>query len=381
LQELVQKFIDGMSTTTWFEYIAVFSGIVSVWYSRKEDILVYPTGLASTIIYIYLSFKNHLIGEASVNFYYTVMSLYGWMLWARKDKQQHPIVNIDYSTTKQWGQQILFFVFFYVAIFFALTFLKQKFYPGAIPWADALASGSAFTGMWLMAKKKVESWYWWVFTNFCSVPLYFVKGLVFTSVYYVVLLIMAFWGLIEWRRRATANKKKILKKVVIIGPESTGKSTLCQQLASHFHALWCPEYAREYLLENGKHYTYDDLLTIAKCQVAMERNYTQLSKHNSLLFIDTDMYVMKVWCEFVFGQCHKFILNEITRSKYDLYLLCNTDLPWEKDELREYPDLEIREKLFTIYKEILINQSVPWVEIKGRDEHRLQMAIDAVNSL
>jgi nicotinamide mononucleotide transporter len=98
--------------------------------------------------------------------------------------------------------QLLFFVAFYFAIYFSLVYLKQSFAPGAIPWADAFASGTAFTGMWLMTKKKVESWYWWILTNIASIPLYFVKHYVFTSVYYFVLLIMAVYGLLEWQRRA-----------------------------------------------------------------------------------------------------------------------------------------------------------------------------------
>lgn len=205
-QQIFHEFLKGISNTSLLEYIAVISGIVSVWFSRKENILVYPTGLVNTIVYVYLSFKYHLLGEASVNFYYTVMSIYGWWLWAKKDQQQHHIVTIKYSTRKEWMQQVLFFAGFYAAIYFALSYLKQSFATGAIPWADALASASAFTGMWLMARKKVESWYWWIFTNICSIPLYFVKGLVFTSVYYLVLLAMAFWGLFEWMRKAKENK-------------------------------------------------------------------------------------------------------------------------------------------------------------------------------
>ena len=99
------------------------------------------------------------------------------------------------------------------------------------------------------------------------------------------------------------------------------------------------------------------------------------------LLIDTDMYVMKVWSEFVFEKCHRFILEKIVERKYDLYLLCNTDLPWVKDELREYPDLESRQKLYHIYKDIMINQPVPWVEITGTDEQRLQKAILSIDPL
>ena len=205
-QEILDQFIEGMKNTTWLEYIAVFTGIASVWFSRIENILVYPVGLINTIIYIYLSVKGDLYGEASVNFYYTVMSIVGWYQWLRKDERKNIILHVTYSDSKMWKDQFLFFLSFYVAIFLALTFLKQSFAPGVIPWADAFASATAFTGMWLMTKKKVESWYWWIATDFASVPLYFVKGFVFTSVYYFILLVFAFWGLAEWRKRAGITK-------------------------------------------------------------------------------------------------------------------------------------------------------------------------------
>ncbi|MEO6613811.1 MAG: nicotinamide riboside transporter PnuC [Chitinophagaceae bacterium] len=202
LHEIYQHFIEGMKQTGWLEYVAVISGIISVWFSRKENILVYPTGLVNTIFYVYLSFKGSLFGEASVNLYYTIMSIYGWWLWTKKDAQHHPVVHISLSNKKWWSYQLLFFAGFYLVIFFLLTYLKKDFAPGAIPWADAFASATAFTGMWLMTKKKVESWYWWIGTNIASIPLYFVKDYVFTSVYYVILLVMAVFGLLEWRKRA-----------------------------------------------------------------------------------------------------------------------------------------------------------------------------------
>ena len=173
-----------------------------------------------------------------------------------------------------------------------------------------------------------------------------------------------------------------IRKVVIMGPESTGKSTLCQQLAAQYKTLWCPEYAREFLLGNGNHYTYDDLLTIANGQVALEAIYSKKVAENetlNLLFVDTDMFVMKVWCEFVFGKCHPFIYERIAAQQTDLYLLCNVDLPWVKDELREYPDLSTREQLFNIYQNILANQTIPFVVISGTNEERLHAAINAVN--
>lgn len=215
-----------------------------------------------------------------------------------------------------------------------------------------------------------------------------------------------------------------LRKFVVIGPESTGKSTLCEGLAAHFGTRWVPEYAREYLLSHGKTYQYEDLLTIAKGQIALEdtiaaelaaqpltpstppqssdlpspsaslnnpsnnpsfparHQTTNLSLPDTLpLFIDTDMYVMKVWGEFVYGKCDPWILDQIATRKYDGYLLCRTDLPWAPDELREYPDLTTREQLFHIYRDALINQATPWAEIDGLENERLEKAIRVIGDL
>jgi NadR type nicotinamide-nucleotide adenylyltransferase len=169
-----------------------------------------------------------------------------------------------------------------------------------------------------------------------------------------------------------------LKKIVVTGPESTGKSTLCEQLAANYNTQWVPEYAREYLMNLGRPYTYDDLLIIARGQLEQEDRIVA-SLQAPMVFIDTDMYVMKVWCEYVFGKCHSFILDEIVNRKYDLYLLCYTDLPWVADELREYPDLESRERLYHMYKDLMINQITPWAEIRGGYEERLHKAISIVN--
>jgi len=192
----------------------------------------------------------------------------------------------------------------------------------------------------------------------------------------------------------------MIKKIVAIGPESTGKSTLCKQLAEHFHTIWCPEYAREYLQQNGVKYNYDDLLKITQGQLMIEDYFTelavnderltgdegaqltahnsQLTTHHSLLFLDTNMYVMKVWYEYVFGKCEQLVLDEVSKRNYDLYLLCNIDLPWTPEEMREYPDKQPRIELYNMYKDLLLNQTTPWVEISGSYEERLATAVEAV---
>ena len=183
--------------------VAVIGGIISVWFSRKESIWVYPTGLINTILFIYISVKGQLLGEASVNLYYTIMSLYGWWLWTRKDQVSgDQILHITTNDLKDWQFQLLFFGIAYLLLLGALTLAKAYFVPEAIPWADAFASATAYTGMWGMAKKKVASWYWWIATNLASIPLYFVKGYMFTAVQFMILLLLAIAGLISWQKKA-----------------------------------------------------------------------------------------------------------------------------------------------------------------------------------
>lgn len=191
----------------FLELTAILSGIISVWYSRKESIWVYPTGLIGTILYVYLSIKGDLFGEAAVNLYYTFMSLYGWYNWGRKTNGNLIVVHIEYSTKRERRQQLIFFCSIYTVVFLSLSYIQSAFAPGAVPWADALASASAFTGMWLMTRKKVESWFWWIVTNIVSIPLYYAKGYTFTAVYYTILLVLAVMGLQEWRKKANEYSK------------------------------------------------------------------------------------------------------------------------------------------------------------------------------
>lgn len=189
---------------------------------------------------------------------------------------------------------------------------------------------------------------------------------------------------------------KRIYKVVVIGPESTGKSTLCEKLAAYYNTIWVEEYAREFLLKNGNAYTQEDLLFIAKGQIENEEkaiqqlsnnqyletnNANHQTPNNELLLIDTDMYVMKVWSEFVFNTCDNFILDQIVERKYDCYLLCEPDIDWVKDEMREYPDMETRSKLFHHYKDLMVHQHCNWISINGDYESRFQKAISYIEKL
>lgn len=203
LETLIHQLIKGTIETSWQEFTAVFFGIVSVLYSRKENILVYPTGIVSTIFYTWFCFFWwNLYAEGSLNFYYTIMSIYGWYIWSKQ--KDGKTLLITYNDKKDW---IICMVFFTVSWVLLYVVLKNHT-NSTVPFADSFASATAYTGMWQMAKKKVENWIWWILTNAISIPLYFYKGAVFTSLQYIVFLILAIMGLIEWKKKlkyATTN--------------------------------------------------------------------------------------------------------------------------------------------------------------------------------
>jgi len=193
LEQIVQQFTEGMKATTWLEYTAALFGIASVLFSRKENILVYPTGIINTVLYTWFCFAWWgLYAEGSLNFYYTVMSIYGWYVWAKKKEGKH--LPITWNNRKDWIISISFFVISWIVLFYIL----KNHTNSTVPWADSFASASAYTGMWQMARKKIENWIWWIITNLASIPLYFYKHAVFTSVQYLVFLILAVMGLMAW---------------------------------------------------------------------------------------------------------------------------------------------------------------------------------------
>ncbi len=167
------------------------------------------------------------------------------------------------------------------------------------------------------------------------------------------------------------------KKVAIIGPESTGKTSLSQKLAEHYEVKWVREYAREYLDIINRPYSYKDLKLIAKGQVEEEARKTQNA--NELLICDTNLIVMKVWSEFKYGKCDPYILEQVKKQEYDLQLLMNIDFPWMSDPQREHPDK--RKELFAIYEAELKSLGSNYKIISGRSKERLERAIEAIDEL
>lgn len=170
-----------------------------------------------------------------------------------------------------------------------------------------------------------------------------------------------------------------IKKIVIIGPESTGKSTLSSMLSEVLHTVWVPEFAREYLEGLGRDYNYNDLEAIAKGQLALEKK--RYAQANNYLICDTDLQVIKVWSEHKYGKCADYILQNIAATTHDLYLLTDIDMPWVFDPLREHPDENMRRYFFDIYKDIVANSGSQWQLVSGNERQRLEMALTAINQL
>jgi len=166
-------------------------------------------------------------------------------------------------------------------------------------------------------------------------------------------------------------------RIAVTGPESTGKSWLAEKLASHYKTEWVPEYAREYLEKLGRPYDYTDILVIAGGQLEAEEK-ASLSA-NGLLICDTDFIVTKIWCLVKYNRCHPWILEMAETHRYDLYLLCNIDLPWQFDPLREHP--EMRKTLFEMYQQELTSNNLNFRIITGSGNDRLKCAVKEVDDL
>ncbi|MBU2061457.1 nicotinamide riboside transporter PnuC [Flavobacterium frigidarium] len=190
----------------YLELIAVFFGLCSVWFAKKDNILVFPTGLISTAIFAYLLWQWHLLGDSMINVYYFIMSIYGWYHWTRKngDVQEFPI---SVMTRKNKVHAVIIFALTLVFVVFVYLYFNK--FTSWYSYLDTLLTAIFFVGMWLMAKRKIENWIFWILGDVLSVPLYFAKGYTFTSIQYIVFTIIAIYGYLEWRKILNKTSQKL----------------------------------------------------------------------------------------------------------------------------------------------------------------------------
>jgi nicotinamide mononucleotide transporter len=179
------------------EITAVIFGFMSVWYSKQNRILVFPTGMISTSIFVYLLFKWGLLGDMMINGYYFIMSVYGWFIWTRKVDPSH-FTPISRTNLGERRRSVL--IFFATLLFVFLVYFQQGKWTGWMAYVDTFTTGVFFVGMWLMAKRKIENWIYWIIGDVISVPLYLYKGLAFTSLQYLIFTIIAIYGYLSWKK-------------------------------------------------------------------------------------------------------------------------------------------------------------------------------------
>lgn len=190
------------------EIVAVLFGFLSVWFSKRENILVYPTGIISTAIFVYILLIYGLLGDMLINAYYFAMSILGWYIWTRKVDATHfiPITKTT-GKEKKWG--VLLFV---AALLFVIAvYLIFEKFNSWTAYVDTLTTAIFFVGMWLMAKKKLENWTFWIIGDIISIPLYLYKGLVFSSIQYLLFTIIAIFGYLAWKKNLNKSPQTLLK--------------------------------------------------------------------------------------------------------------------------------------------------------------------------
>ncbi|NVJ64299.1 MAG: nicotinamide mononucleotide transporter [Flavobacteriaceae bacterium] len=184
------------------EMIAVLFGFFSVWYAKKEHIWVFPTGIISTALFVYILWVYSLLGDMLINAYYTALSVYGWWVWTRKDDLNN-VVSISRTSPQEKRNSVLFF--FITVIFVILVYRYFDKFTSWTAYVDTITTAIFFVGMWLMAKKKIENWIFWIVGDLISIPLYWYKGLIFTSFQYLIFTAIALMGYMEWKRRLDNN--------------------------------------------------------------------------------------------------------------------------------------------------------------------------------
>lgn len=200
LPEIYKQFITDIKITRWQEWVSTITQIASVWYARKNDVLVYPTGIIGVLLAAYVYFflvHPPLYADAWLNIYYFVMSVYGWYNWVQKKDRSHYTYPISWCSGRELFLGIGFFLFSWAVIYLVLVKLTNS----NTPVLDSLVSGSAITAMWWMAKRKIESWHAWIFSNLIAIPLNFYKGLMLFTLMYILFLLMAWWGYKEWKTK------------------------------------------------------------------------------------------------------------------------------------------------------------------------------------
>jgi nicotinamide mononucleotide transporter len=351
------------------EIIGAVLGVIGVWLMIRRNVWGWPVGIVQVALYAWIFYTAKLYSDAVLQIFFFVLQIYGWWFWLHGGEQRH-----EPRITRLGKRALAGWIAAGVGLTAAHGWAMAHFTDAALPWWDAFILIFSLIAQWLQARKHIECWAGWILVNVVAVGVYWVKDLRLTSALYLVFLGMALAGYLAWRRAIR------VRRVAIFGPESTGKTQLAQKLAAHFGEPWVPEYARQFWDERGG-ITLDDITTIAQRQGELED--AAAARANRVIFCDTEGLTTALWSDLLYNTCPPDVRFAAERRarRYDLYLLTNTDVPFEPDPQRVFPDEAGRTRCMILWREALVFRTLPFVEIRGTWADREKAAIAAVEKL
>jgi len=360
-----QGIIEYANRIDVFEFLGLIFGLLTVWLLIKENILTWPVGIAYVLISFVIFYRTRLYADFALHIVFLILNIYGWYFWVKGRRNKNEGLPVSTTSAKMmlWVSTLSI-----AGIFVIAEILKTT--DAAVPYWDSATTSISIGAMWLQARKKIESWYFWILVDLLATGIYINREI-------YLFLCCTLWCVYIYGFLRTVFLAKInanMKRVAIVGPESTGKTTLARQLAKKFNTKPVKEYAREFL-EKNPHYVEKDLVLIARKQYALVEEADDNKK--GILFIDTDITVIKIWSLVKYGRCDQEIEGLLTKQQIDFYLLMYPDIPWVFDQQRESKDSLM--KLFKLYDGELTVRKKPFAIIKGSEENRLSSALVSIS--
>jgi nicotinamide mononucleotide transporter len=372
------------------ETLGFVTGAAAVWLLVRESIWTWPAGIANGVFYLVLFAQARFFADSALQVVYIVLGFFGWWWWLRGRRGQassRPITTIGPLEAASLAALTA------AASFGMLLYLRSV--DDSAPLADAVTTALSLAATWMQARKQLENWLVWLAADAIYIPLYFVKGLPLTGVLYCVFALMCVKGWFDWSRtrrtqparrrpRAAGIGKPDVKRVVLLGAESTGKTTLARSLADHYATVWNPELGHAYSwyrpedATDWQSWRTGEFVEIAALQNWYEDFLAQLA--DRVLFCDTNAWTTGLFHEVYLGERSPEVDAYANRA-YDLYLLCDPDTPFAQDELGMRTDGPHRRRMHEAYLEHVRMSGTPYVVVSGTHAERMAAATAAVDAL
>jgi nicotinamide mononucleotide transporter len=359
------------------EVAAVVLGFLSVWLTVRQDWRCWPVGLVSVLAFAVLFWRARLYGAATLQLIYAGTQLYGWWAWRHGGEGGDPLV------VGRTPRRLLFALLGVGAAATAvLATALGRFTDAALPLTDAATTSFSLVAQVLLTRKWIENWLLWIAVDAVYVVMYLSQSLHLTAALYIAFLVLAVLGWKGWKKETFSRPGPDGPggegiRVVVIGPECIGKTTLARDLAGHFDVPWVPEFARAFAERVRRPVRFDDVDAIGRGQRAAEDRARR--RGLALLVLDTDLVSTCVYSRHYYGSCPSWIEEEARARLADLYLLLATDVPWVPEGyLREQP--ERRDELYGSFKRTLEQWGARVVEVRGPWADRRAAAIAAIEA-